>query len=167
MRIKILFCLLVSCVFTGCLFPKESQPHATAKSTASHRNWREIELSSIAGLVIGETSDGGKTYRKVLNVGDREFVQTLFADLMAREPSPATMYAGLIEPKALVFVDDHGNILASFIYRAAGDPEHIFRPANIVATDDVYRVESLHSRSEIVTLPDFGQRARRYLDVWK
>jgi hypothetical protein len=132
----------------------------------SVEDWKSVEADRAVKLFVGVSDDGGYTFRSLLTVDDRTFVQILFKELARQKPTPAKQYL-LIGPKLLVFMGEDDKPLCSFLYWAAGKPNHIFMVCRVQPAGGIFRVEWPGPPSPSLVLPDFGERSSRHFDVWK
>jgi hypothetical protein len=166
-KVIFVFGLLILCMPLGCLCYRRSQASSReATGLSKLEEWRRIESRCITKLMVGVSDDGGYSFKKLLTIEEREFVQAIFGVLASQKPVAARRHL-FIGPKLLVFLDDHDNALCSFLYWPAGKPNNIFRPCQLGETNGVYHVEWPGPPASCVVLPGFDERVRRYLDVWK
>src|ERR1035437_8668493 len=112
----------------GCLCYRRSQASSReATGLSKLEEWRRIESRCITKLMVGVSDDGGYSFKTLLTIEEREFVQAIFGVLASQKPveESSNLFIG---PKCLLCLYDHDNSLWSFLYWPAGKPNNIFRP---------------------------------------
>jgi len=166
-RCTSLFSVLAAVLLSGCSFNHETRKsEAKIDHALTVEDWKSIEPGRAVKLLVGISDDGGYTFRSLLAIDDRTFVQTLFKELASLKPTPAKQYL-MIGPKLLVFMGEHGKPLCSFLYWAAGKPNHIFRVCRAKPAGSAFCVEWPGPVTPSLVVPDFGERSKGYFDVWQ
>ncbi len=161
----LVFALFVCCVLAGC--SNQCRSRVVKGSLVTDPDaWRRIDPTHVSKLVVASSAADGDSFTNRVIISEVAFVQSLYNDLAHQEthvPKPWLW----IGPKLFVFVDGQDDLLCSFLYWPAGNPEHIFVPCEAKRADSAYRVERPASRTPSVALPGFGERIRQYVDVWE